>query len=406
MYDLSLTAEQREFRAAVRDFVAGEVAPAALQPARLERFERPLLLGVLDRASGMGLRTLMLPEEVGGAGADCLTACLVMEELAAGDVDVATVLAHTAALAHLVFERAMTDAQRARWLPEFLDDERAHLARVGRRPGAGAGWSYHGPDAEPDAGRPAAVRRDGGYVLDGAVPFVANAPLAKFFVVEARADASAPVTLLVPRDSAGLTIGAPLSALGETIRWHHGSGAGVVFRDCRVPEDHRLAAGAGDADALSIVPLTAALNLGVGRAAYRAAVEYARLRRQGGRSIIEHQAIGSKLADCAIRLELARALIWKAAWALDHPDAAASADDDELALPLHTMARVYTASAVNEVALLAAECFGAMGVMRDMPLQKYVHDSMVFLHAEDADEATKLGIAEAIAGYRRPLAAA
>ncbi len=65
----------------------------------------------------------------------------------------------------------------------------------------------------------------------------------------------------------------------------------------------------------------------------------------------------------------------------------------------------YTAEAVHEVTLGAAECFGAMGVMRDMPLQKYVHDAMVFLHAEDSDSATKLGIAEAVAGYRRPLAA-
>ena len=70
------------------------------------------------------------------------------------------------------------------------------------------------------------------------------------------------------------------------------------------------------------------------------------------------------------------------------------------------MARVYTAEAVHEVALLAAECFGAMGVMRDMPLQKYVHDSMIFLHSEDADGAAKLAIAEDIAEYQRPAAAA
>ena len=73
-------------------------------------------------------------------------------------------------------------------------------------------------------------------------------------------------------------------------------------------------------------------------------------------------------------------------------------------LPLHTIARVYTAEAVNDVTLLSAECFGAMGVMRDMPLQKYVHDAMVFLHSEDCDDAAKLGVAEAVAGYQRPAA--
>ena len=150
--------------------------------------------------------------------------------------------------------------------------------------------------------------------------------------------------------------------------------------------------------------LTAAINLGVGRAAYEAAVDYAKIRRQGGRNIIEHQAIGTKLADCAMKLELARTMIWKAAWVADHPDAVSSRSASDL--PLATIARVYTAGAMNDVTLLAAECFGAMGVMRDMPLQKYVHDSMVFLHSDDADGAAKLAVAEAIAGYQRPAAAA
>jgi alkylation response protein AidB-like acyl-CoA dehydrogenase len=132
-------------------------------------------------------------------------------------------------------------------------------------------------------------------------------------------------------------------------------------------------------------------------------VQYAKLRRQGGRNIIEHQAIGTKLADCAIKLELARTMIWKAAWAADHQEAVADRSIPEL--PLHTIARVFTAEAVHEVTLYAAECFGAMGVMRDMPLQKYVHDGMVFLHSEQTDAASKLQVAEAIAGYQRPLPA-
>ena len=173
-----------------------------------------------------------------------------------------------------------------------------------------------------------------------------------------------------------------------------------------MPADHLLGKEgqsplASGTDLARAAPLHAAVNLGLGRAAYEAALDYAKLRRQGGRNIVEHQAIGTKLADCAIKLELARNLIWKAAWALDHPESASSLSD----LPHHVAARVYTAEAVNEVALLAAECFGAMGVMRDMPLQKYVHDAMVFLHSEETDGAAKLAVAEAIAGYERPLAA-
>src|SRR5258708_37192904 len=93
MFDLHLSAEQREIRDAVRDFAAREVKPAALAPGRLEPFEKPLLTELLDQASRMGLRTLALPEERGGAGADNLTCCIVTEELAVGDPDIAAVLA-------------------------------------------------------------------------------------------------------------------------------------------------------------------------------------------------------------------------------------------------------------------------------------------------------------------------
>jgi alkylation response protein AidB-like acyl-CoA dehydrogenase len=299
----------------------------------------------------------------------------------------------------------MTPEQRARFLPEFIKDDRYHLAYAGCDPGADAGWSYHRPLAEGD-GLPAALKHGNDWVINGSLAFVANATVAKLFAVQARTGASGLATLLVPRGTPGLTVREPLRAIGDAIRWHHGAGAGVTFKDCRVPADQVLGkAGRGATLASELAraaPPLAAVNLGLGRAAFEAAVEYAKLRRQGGRNIIEHQAIGTKLADCAIRLELARDIIWRAAWALDHPGAAA--DRSLPGLPLHVVARVYTAQAVNEVTLLAAECFGAMGVMRDMPLQKYVHDSMVFMHSEETDGAAKLAIAEAVAGYRRPAA--
>ncbi|HEY9445779.1 MAG TPA: acyl-CoA dehydrogenase, partial [Burkholderiales bacterium] len=219
--------------------------------------------------------------------------------------------------------------------------------------------------------------------------------------------------LLVPRETRGLTIRPQVKATGATrgnnepiIRWHHGPAAAVAFEDCRVSGDH-LVGKDGQSTLAQGTPAArghveiAAVNLGLGRVAYETAVDYAGIRRQGGRNIIEHQAIGTKLADCAIRLELARNMIWKAAWALDRPDAQVSAGAE---LPLHVVARVYTAQAMHEVTLLAAECFGGMGVMRDMPLQKYVHDGLVFLHQEESDDAAKLRIAEALAGYQRPLA--
>jgi alkylation response protein AidB-like acyl-CoA dehydrogenase len=412
MYDLHLTPEQLEFRDTVRDFVEAEIKPAALNPDRLQPFEKPLLTNLLDKAAQMGLRTLALSEEAGGAGADGLTSCIVMEELGAGDVDLAAVLGQTSALAHILFDRLMTPEQRKRFLPKFVEDDRYHLAFAGRDPGAAAGWCYHRPLAAESGADPVAVKQGNDWTINGTLSVVSNATVAKLFAVQVRTDpkktgTNVLTTLLVPCDAPGLTVREPLKAVGEAIRWHHGAGAGVAFKDCRVPADHLLGKEgrspfAQGVDAARGVAQLAAINLGLGRAAYEAAVDYAKLRRQGGRNIIEHQAIGTKLADCAIRLELARNVIWKAAWALDHPEAVADRSVPDL--PLHVIARVYTAEAVNEVALLAAECFGAMGVMRDMPLQKYVHDSMVFLHADDASSEAKLAVAEAVAGYQRPAA--
>ena len=408
MYNLQLTPVQLEFRDTVREFVEGEIKPVALHPDRLQPFEKPLLADLLDKAAQMGLRTLALSEEAGGAGADGLTSCIVLEELGAGDVDLAAVLGQTSALGHVLFDRLMSSEQRKRFLPKFTGDDRYHLAFAGRVPGAGAGWCYHRPLAADSGADPVAVKQGNDWVINGSIAFVANATVAKLFAVQARAGTKGLTTLLVPRDAPGLTVREPLKAVGEGIRWHHGAGAGMTFKDCKVPADHLLGKEgaspfAQGTEAARGVTQIAAINLGLGRAAYEAAVDYSKIRRQGGRNIIEHQAIGTKLADCTIKLELARGMIWKAAWLLDHPEAVSDRSASEL--PFHVIARVYTAEAVNEVALLAAECFGAMGVMRDMPLQKYVHDSMVFLHNDDADGAAKLVVAEAVAGYTRPMAA-
>ena len=407
MYNLQLTPVQLEFRDTVREFVEGEIKPVALHPDRLQPFEKPLLADLLDKAAQMGLRTLALSEEAGGAGADGLTSCIVLEELGAGDVDLAAVLGQTSALGHVLFDRLMSSEQRKRFLPKFTGDDRYHLAFAGRVPGAGAGWCYHRPLAADSGADPVAVKQGNDWVINGSIAFVANATVAKLFAVQARAGTKGLTTLLVPRDAPGLTVREPLKAVGEGIRWHHGAGAGMTFKDCKVPADHLLGKEgaspfAQGTEAARGVTQIAAINLGLGRAACEAAVDYSKIRRQGGRNIIEHQAIGTKLADCTIKLELARGMIWKAAWLLDYPEAVSDRSASEL--PFHVIARVYTAEAVNEVALLAAECFGAMGVMRDMPLQKYVHDSMVFLHNDDADGAAKLVVAEAVAGYRRQAA--
>ena len=402
MYNLHLSAEQLEFRDTVRDFVRQEIKPVALKPERLEPFERPLLTEILDKASQMGLRTMALSEDNGGAGADNLTGAIVTEELAVGDVDVAAVLAETSTLSHILFDRLMTPAQRASLLPQFLADDRYHLAFAGREPNTDTrlGVNYRGAATPMPLATKAQRAENGDWIVNGAKDCVRNAPVAKLFAVPVTSDAAGRQDiLLVPHDAPGVTV----RAQGPFKLRCHGVGGELVFADCRVPADNFISAEVGNVAKLFKAfndgnPQEQAINLGIGRAAYEAALEYAQLRVQGGRLIIEHQAIGTKLAEIAISLEVVRNAVWQAAYASDHPDAVADRSLSDL--PLQLIAKVFTSGVVYRAAKDAAEVFGAMGVMRDMPLQKYVHDALVCLHSGDGNGDAKLRIAEALTGFR------
>lgn len=402
MYDLHLSAEQLEIRDTVRDFVTRQVKPVVLKADRLDAGDRRLSMALLDHASRLGLRTLTLAEDIGGAGADQLTCAIVTEELAAGDADIAATLAETSRLATLLFGSAMSTAQRERLLPLFADNDRHQLAFASREPGAdtGLGVNYHRPVAAQSDLKTTAVKSvNGDWMVNGVKVCVANAPLAGLFAVAVKIPGRrSAAVLVVPSDAPGLTVRAHEHA------WRHGSYGEVTFKDCRVPADNLIADDAaellgGDEEFGRGSVLMQAVNLGIGRAAYEAALDYAKLRVQGGRPIVQHQAIGTKLAEIAIKLEVARGAVWRAAWACDHPDAYA---DRSLAdLPLKTVAQVFTAQAILEATKDAAEIFGAMGVMRDMPLQKYVHDARVCLNGGESQRDAKLRIAEALSGYRR-----
>jgi len=409
MYDLHLSAEQLEIRDTVREFVNNEIKPVSIKPARMEALDRRPPQELLEKAAQMGLRTLALSEAQGGAGADGITACIVAEELAAGDPDVAAVLVETSTLAHILFDQLMTAEQRERFLPEFVKHDAFQLALADHEPDTDTelGVNYHRAVTVAPATRTMATRApNGDWVINGVKSFVPNAPLAGLFAVQVKTDPKAPSgqgvsTVLVPRGAAGMTI----RELEQGAGWYHGLRGDVTFTECRVPARNLLGSEGASPLAAGLeaagrgLPLVQAMNIGVGRAAYEAALEYAGIRVQGGRRIIEHQAIGSLLADIAIRLEVARTMVWKAAWVADHP--AAVADRSVADLPLQTIARVYTAEAVHQVALDAAEVFGAMGVMRDMPLQKYVQDALIFLHSGMSSDDGKLRIAELLAQFRR-----
>lgn len=397
MFSLHLSAEQREIRDTVRDFVTQEIRPVAIKASRLEAAERRFPAEMVTTISRMGLRTLALSEDHGGSGADNLTSCIVAEELAAGDVDLAHTFAHTSALAHVLFDHAMSAEQRTRFLPDFVEHDDYHLAHADTEAGADAalGSHYHResrPDFTPET---TAVRSGSDLIVNGTKSLIVNAPIARLFAVTVTTD-DGPATLVIPGDQAGLAVVEPEQKRG----WYHGVCADVVFKNCKVPAANLLEAN-GSALSTGVngrsIPLKQAMNLGVGRAAYEAAVDYAKLRIQGGRRIIEHQAMGTLLAECLVRLQVARNAIWQAAWASDHPDAIDDRSIDDV--PLALVADVFTAEAMHRVALDAADVFGAMGVMRDMPLTRYVRDALIFLHSGNGAADTKLRIAEALAGF-------
>jgi len=400
MFDHQLTQEQIEFRDTVRDFVTHEVKPVALNSTRLQDLARPLPIELIDKAARIGLRTLSLSEESGGAGADNLTACVVMEELGAGDVDVAMPLAHTSMLGAMLFDRAMTKEQRGRFLPPFMDDDRYHLAFAAAQANPDLRWKYH---RQADAALECSItaRRQGDdWMLDGTTGFVANASIAKLMVVQAQSGDGL-VTLLIPLEAGGLTV-RDTAPDGESVKWYHGAGGELVLKGCKVPVANEI-----PVETVRVIqplasghPQLCAMNIGVGRAAFEAAVDYAKLRIQGGRPIIQHQAIGTLLADVAIRLSVARDAVWHAAWALDHPDQRSEYSGFDL--PLGSIAQVYTAEAVYKATEDAAECFGAMGVMLDMPIPKFMRDARLFLHSGDSSAVAKFRIAEALAGFERP----
>jgi butyryl-CoA dehydrogenase len=405
MYSLELSPEQIEIRDTIRDLVAREVKPFALQSTRLEAGDRRLPMHLLDQASQMGLRALALSEASGGAGVDNLTCCIVTEELATGDPDIAAVLSHTATLAHVLFDQLMSAEQRSRFLPAFLADDRCHLALADLEPDGdqALGVNYHRPETSDAALRTTAARDGDCWLINGVKTCVPNAPIAGLFAVQVQTPSTpGPSTLLVPAKSKGLIVKEP----DQAGRWYHGACGDVSFDNVRMPAESLLGP-EGESALSSIVaslatPQLAALNLGIGRAAYEAALDYAQLRVQGGRRIIEHQAIGVKLAEVAIKLEVTRAMIWQAAWASDHPEAHANRSLSDL--PLATMAQAFAAETIYAATKQAVECFGAMSVMRDMPLQKHVHDALICLHYGTGTSDAKLRIAEALADYRRPTA--
>lgn len=397
MFDVRLTEEQQAFRQLARDFAQEEIKPVAIELDRQPRWEDRVPWDLLRKGSQLGFRTFVLSEENGGSGlSDHLTSCLVAEELAAGDIGTAYYFMLTARRARDWFELRMTPEQREYFLPKFLNDDTFFTTVATHEPDTDLGFDYFVETPENIRFRTRAVEQpDGSWVINGAKNFQTIGYVAKLLSVAAQTD-DGPKTFLVEGDSPGL-VRHPMSKIGRRV----GDNAEIFFDNVRVPKGRIMGPGPKGRTDLGTVVTIAALTLGLGRAALEETLKYTQERVSGGKPIIKHQAVGMYLADMATSLEAARGLIWKAAWAKDHPEEFDEGGVERL--PYELMAEAFTGTAVQRLTEQGVELFGGMGVISGMPIEKYVRDAIVQKHISFPFP-TRLKITEELAGFKRRVA--
>jgi acyl-CoA dehydrogenase len=376
--DFRLTDSQRELQALARQFAYDEIQPRARELDRVADPADAYPEDLLRRASELGLRTLKIPRKYGGHEADSLTEAIVLEELCVGDVGFGTLLAHPWREG-FILATLTTDVQRRRFLPRFLDDPLGMTAFCVTEPHCGSDSNtpfFSALDAGP---RTTAVPDGDGWILNGRKHFITAGNKAQVLVVVARTATDRPWTqgislFLVPDDTPGFRCHRVQDKLGIRVN----PNTELEFANCRIPGDFLLGELNGGMAMLrrfgpGSKTKEGVKSLGVVRAAYEAADAWARQRVQGGKRLIEHQAIAHVLADMAAQIEVARTMLWRAAWAVDH------APDD---VPrLEAMAKVFATRMAAEQTVKALEIFGGWGVLRENPIEKLVRDATSMLHA-------------------------
>ncbi len=368
------------------------IQPDVLRRDRLPTAAERIPWDWIRQADQLGLRTLGVPKAWGGAGAEIVTLCLVGEELGAGDLGFAVIMDQCWKMAHLLGE-AMTPQQQKKFIPPFVADPEATLA-IGFTE-VGAGSDHQGYYDSPDIDfRTTAVREGDTYVINGTKRYVSNGCMAKLYFIIARTDPARSLreggsVFIVPSDTPGFRAG----FFHEKGSQRLATNGTFHLENCRVPAENLLG-GEGLMARLRAEFMwgskaeAAATALGVGRAAYEYAMEYARQRVQGGKPIVEQQAVAMMLAQMAMKLDAARAQIWKAAWLADRKQPEARV--------LGLLAKVNASETAFEACKLAGEVLGGASIMHDHPVEKYLRDAASFLHSDGTNQLCLLRAAQAL----------
>ena len=364
---------------AVRSFVQAEVAPHAAAWDKSHEFPRTALRGLAD----LGCYGVAVPTEWEGAGLDYLALSVILEEIAAGDGATSTVVSVNNCPVCSILMAFGTEDQKARFLKP--------LAR-GDMLGA---FCLTEPHVGSEAGglRTTAVRDGDGYVLNGVKQFITSGRNGDVAIVMAVTDKAAGKkgisAFLVPIATPGYTVARLEDKMGQ----HASDTAQILFENCRVPVENLLGEeGMGLKIALSGLEGgrigIASQAVGMARAAFEAALAYARQRTSFGQPIFQHQAVQFKLADMATQIEAARQLIWHAATLKDAGCPC---------LKEAAMAKLYASEMAERVCSDAIQVHGGYGYVSDFPVERIYRDVRVCQIYEGTSEVQKILIGRALA---------
>lgn len=373
-----LNDEQKMVQDMLRDFSQSQLKPTAAERDKTGQFPAE----ELKQLGELGALGMTIPPEWGGAGLDYVSLVLALEEIAAGDGAISTIVSVQNSLPCGITYKYGTEQQKQKYLAKLASGE----------------WLGCFCLTEPQAGSDAGAlqcraERDGDtWVLNGTKQFITTGKHAQLAIVFAVTDKSAGKKgiscFLVPTDTPGYIV----SRIEEKMGQHCSDTATIVFENCRIPAENILGEeGQGYKIALSNLESgrigIAAQSVGMARAALDAAIEYANERKTFGVKLVQHQAVAFRLADMATQIEAARQLIFHAA---------SLKDAGQPCLKEASMAKLFASTMAERVCSDAIQIYGGYGYVNDFPVERIYRDVRVSQIYEGASDIQRLLIAREI----------
>ncbi len=379
--DFDLTKEQEMIRKEVRRFAENEISPLAAELDETETFSRELTQAMGE----IGLFGMFVPDSYGGQGLDYLSYIIAVEEIARVDGSHAATIAAGNSLGIGPIYYFGTESQKKKYLPKLCSGEFLW------------GFGLTEPTAGSDAGgsKTTAVEDGDSWVINGSKIFITNGAceLSLGVTVQAvtgtRPNGKPEYTCFIVEHG---TPGFKAVAMKKKMMWRASNTAELYFDDVRIPKENILGSkGDGlhqmlktlDGGRLSI----AAMGLGGAQGAYETALKYAKNRVQFGQPICKFQAVAFKLADCALEIECARNLVYKACWLRDHQ----RPFEKEAA-----MAKLCCSEMMGRVVNHAVQIHGGYGLMKDYHVERFFRDQKLLDIGEGTSEVQRIVIARFI----------